>query len=437
MFTYCLVTKGRREYLPSILESLEIALQSEDVQVIVIDNGCPDDISKLLSGWCGTGDKRKHYVRFDINDTSPPRIWHMLRNFEVQWLNFPGDDDVIHPDFLEDARVLIGKEKNLTAIASSMRIIDSRGKPTGQIRQPLEYFDDHVQYLASSFHQPPFLFPGLFINFSKITMPLPYSRYIFDWWLSLNLVSLGQIASTSKISIDYRVHGDQESALAPSRRKYFEAQVILSRFIQAEVFQRFLFQLSDEDRLRFWKLLADHGPIYGDVVYGKALMLQLSVLIADSMSDATHSSDLLGMFAAANGTFLRSGEANVFLSAKYSDISTSGSNFRLTPGEGTCTELVELINATQDFNLQAMNFIVGCRHSRTKTQFTAECNQIKVSPHGVLDLLIVQITERLEMDGALDFKISPTERKIIGFLRTLKNSIPPNLVSVVRKVINR
>ena len=437
MFTYCLLTKGRREYLPSILKSLESALQSSDVQVIVMDNGCPKDVSKMLSDWCGTAGERKHYVRFDINDPSAPRVWNMLRNFEVRWVSFPGDDDVIHPEFLQDARSLIGQTKELTAIASSMRIIDSDGNPTGQVREPLEYFGDRIQYLASSFHEPPFLFPGLFINFNKITMPLPNSRYIFDWWLSLNLISLGSIASTSKISIDYRVHGDQESALAPNRRKYIEAQVILSRFIQGEVFQELLSELSDTDKFEFWKLLAARGPIYGDAECGRALMLSLSILIADSMNDSTSSANLLGMFAAANGAFLRLGESNSFLSSTYSNIAMPGSNFRLMAADGTCSELTQLTVAMNCVDNESRCFTVGCQHSKRSAQFKVDCDLLEKSPEGLLDLLIVQITKKLEMSGALDFKITPVERRILSLLRSLKMFFPTHFISILRKRISK
>jgi hypothetical protein len=422
--------------LPNILESLESALQSSDVQVIVMDNGCPKDVSKMLSDWCGASGERKHYVRFDINDPSAPRVWNMLRNFEVRWVSFPGDDDVIHPEFLQDARALIEQTKELTAIASSMRIIDSDGNPTGQVREPLEYFGDRVQYLASSFHEPPFLFPGLFINFNRITMPLPNSRYIFDWWLSLNLISLGSIVSTPKISIDYRVHEDQESALAPNRRKYFEAQVILSRFIREEVFQNFLSGLSDADKIEFWKLLATRGPIYGDAEYGRALMLSLSILIADSMNDSTSSANLLGMFAAANGAFLRSGESNSFVSSRYPNISMSGSNFRLTTVDGTCSELTQITTTMKFVEGESRCFTVGCQHSTRSAQFKVDCSLIERSPEGLLDLLIVQMTEKLEMSGALDFKITPIERRILSLLRSLKKFFPTHFISILRKGIS-
>jgi hypothetical protein len=437
MFTYCLVTKGRREYLPSILKSLENVLESSDVQVIIVDNGCPMEISEVLSDWCAKAGERKHYVRFDLNDTAPSRVWNILRKFEVEWITFPGDDDVIHPEFLQDARNLIGQNKELTAIASSMRIIDSDGSPTGQVREPLEYFGDRVQYLASSFHEPPFLFPGLFINFSKITMPLPNSRYIFDWWLSLNLISLGTIVSSSKISIDYRVHGDQESALAPARRKYFEAQIILSRFIQGEVFQKFLSQLSEVDKFKFWKLLAARGPIYGDAEYGRALMLPLTIMIADSMNDSADSANLLGVFAAESGAFLRSGESNTFLSSKYSNYSVSDGNFRLAAVDGTCSKLVQLTKTMKFVDTESRCFTVGCRHSKTSAQFKADCNLFEISPEGILDSLIVQITENLEMSGALDFKVTPVERRIISLLRSLKKLLPSYFVSLLRKRISR
>jgi hypothetical protein len=437
MFTYCLVTKGRREYLPSILKSLENALESSDVQVIIVDNGCPMDISEILSKWCAKADERKHYVRFDVNDTSPPRVWNMLRKFEVEWITFPGDDDVIHPEFLQDARDLIGQDKELAAIASSMRIIDSTGHPTGQVREPLEYLGDRIQYLASSFHEPPFLFPGLFFNFRKIVTPLPNSRYIFDWWLSLNLISLGTIAISSKISIDYRVHEDQESALAPNRRKYFEAQIILSRFIQDEVFQNLLSQLSKVDKFKFWKALAARGPIYGDVEYGGSIMLTLTIMIADSMSDSTDSANLLGMFAAESGIFLRSGESNTLLSHKYSNYSVSDGNFRVATAEGTCSKLVQLTKTMNFVDQESTSFTVGCQHSKTSAEFKVDCNLFEISPEGLLDSLIVQITENLELSGALDFKVTPIERRILSLLRSLKKYFPSYFVSTLRKGISK
>lgn len=437
MFTYCLVTKGRPDYLLNILDSLDTALRSPDVQVIVVDNGCPDDISEVLAKWCNPQGGKKHYLRFDTNDPSAPRVWSALKDFEIDWLTFPGDDDVVHPEFLEHARTLIRSQKDLTAIASSMRIINSDGIPTGLTRMPLEFLGDRVTYLASSFHEPPFLFPGLFVNFSKVAFPLPNSRYVFDWWLALNLISLGPVLSTSEVSIDYRVHADQESFLAPNRRKYFEAQVIFTRFIQGKDFQEFLIQLSDSEKFRFWKSLADRGPIYGDVEHGKALMLALTVMIADSMTDSTSSANLLGMFAGANGAFLRSGESKALLSSKYLDSTFLGSNFRLTTIDGTCSELVSFADSMEVVDDEAIHFTFGCQHSASTGQFKADCKLFQTSPESAIDLLVVQITEKLEMSGTFDFKITPAERRILELLRSLKLFLPSNFAIKVKRGLVR
>jgi hypothetical protein len=267
--------------------------------------------------------------------------------------------------------------------------------------------------------------------------PLPNSRYIFDWWLSLNLISLGTIASSSKISIDYRVHEGQESALAPNRRKYFEAQIILSRFIQDEVFQNLLSQLPKVDKLKFWKALAARGPIYGDAVYGRAIMLPLTIMIADSMSDSTDSANLLGMFASESGTFLRSGESNTLLSHKYPNYLVSNGNFRLATVDDTCSKLIQLTKTMKCADNESTCFTVGCQHSKTSTEFKVDCNLFEVSPEGLLDSLIVQITENLEMSGALDFKVTPVERRILSLLRSLKKYFPSHFVSTLRKGVSK
>ena len=233
-FTYCLVTKGREEFLPLSLAPLKTVLLNADVEVIIVDNGCSAEVSEMLRMWCA--ETQAKYLRFDLNSPAAPRIWAALKNFDIDWITFPGDDDVICPEFLIPARAIISNDNRLTAIAGSMRIIDSVGNRTGQVRNPLNLNEDKVENIARSLHQPPFLFPGLFIKFDAITMPLPNSRYIFDWWLSLNLICVGNTSTTKEIAIDYRVHKSQESTIAPSRRKYFEAQVVLWRFIDGYEF---------------------------------------------------------------------------------------------------------------------------------------------------------------------------------------------------------
>ena len=435
MFTYCLVTKGRRDYLPSTLNALKVALQQSDVQVIVVDNGCPEDVSMILSDWCSAAGNKAHYVRFDVNDTSAPRVWNMLRTFDIDWITFPGDDDIIRPEFLQSARERISHSPDANLIASSMRIIDSNGTPTGRERRPSEFHGDRAQYLANALYEPPFLFPGIFIKFNSVTMPLPQSRYIFDWWLSLNLIALGPIVTTEEISIDYRVHSDQESALAPNRRKYFEAQIVISRFLESDIFGNYLLEMTDNQKFEFLGLILKKTPIYGDLEFGKTLQNSLSLKVIDSMEDPERSSDFMGMFAALRGVLLREGEIRTLLATTHSGTQISKANFRFSLTDRTCEFLIQYLSAKQFEKNPLPTFLVGCPHSSGSGHYLIDCEEFRLNPVATVDSLIVRITESLEFDGYYEFKLSPIERVLIARIRTVKNLVPSILINRIKNLL--
>ncbi len=434
-FTYCLVTKGREEFLPLSLEPLKAVLLNADVEVIIVDNGCSVEVSEMLRGWCV--ETQAKYLRFDLNSPAAPRIWAALKSFDIDWITFPGDDDVINPEFLISARDIISNDNQLTALAGSMRIIDSVGNRTGQVRNPLNLAGDKVENLARSLHQPPFLFPALFIKFDAITMPLPNSRYIFDWWLSLNLICVGNTSTTKDIAIDYRIHKSQESTIAPSRRKYFEAQVVLWRFIDGHEFEAFLSHLSDNEKRRFWNEIYLSGPIYGDPEFGAALRLKLIVKLVDSMKDHTLAGLLLGEHAASVGTFLRSGEIGAWLNVSDSLVSIHAPNFDLAVAVGSCESIFRFAGTPHKPNSNGPSFLIGCIHSKVACDYLVDCAHCDESPEETLELLIVEITDSLEKNGSLDFKISNTERKLIDGLRRFKTRIPRGLIQGFRNSIER
>ena len=435
MFTYCLVTKGRRDYLPDTLNALSVALQQKDVQVIVVDNGCPDDVSLMLSDWCYTAGDKARYVRFDVNDTSAPRVWNMLRNFDIDWITFPGDDDIVLPEFLSTAREHIARNAEVNVIASSMRIIDSQGSVTGHERHPLEFVGDRAEYLANALHEPPFLLPGMFIRFNSLTMPLPQSRYIFDWWLSLNLIALGPIFTTKEVSVNYRVHGEQESALAPNRRKYFEAQVVLSRFLESDIFDNFMRGLSDKQKHEFIVSLFNRGPIYGDLEFGNTLRINLSLKVIDSMSDSVNSSNLMGELAALNGVLLREGELRTFQASIYEGNQDTKANFCLSAVDGTCGDLVQYVSTFLSDKSLLPTFLIGCAHSRLTPAYLVDCDAFRLSPTSTVDSLIVRITETLEITGEYEYKLSPFERNLVNRLRSVKRLVPGGLINLIKSLL--
>jgi hypothetical protein len=423
-FTYCLVTKGRPNYLLEALASLREVLCNPDVQVVIIDNGCPVSTSQMLQSWCLEYGDRAIYIRFDVNQTAAPRVWAALRELSIDWITFPGDDDVVCSDFLSAAREMSDKNKSLTAISASMRIIDSFGKPTGQIRTPMKFEGNRVQFLANSLHQPPFLFPALFIKFDAVAMSLPSSRFIFDWWLSLNLISLGNIVTTDTSAINYRIHDGQESAAAPARRKYFEAQVVLSRFINSIEFENFLGNLSDGEKLSFCSSLQMKSPIYGDLEFGSTLLFNIILKVADSMVDSNLAADLIGQYAAVGGTFLRAGEISSFLAPNQHDVANNSRNFDFRIVEGSCEQFLPLEENFVGDRREMPSFSIGCKHAKASPQYLLDCNLGNISVYEVADSLILKITTDLEVDGVYDYKISNTERVIVTLFRKLKSKVP-------------
>ena len=432
--TYCLITKGRPEFLDKCLDSLEVVVREKDVRVIIFDNGCPQNVSKRLFEWCERSGNRAHHIRLEINTTDAQRFWTYLKEFDIDWITFPGDDDIVRPDFIQVVRDLTKANPQLTTIASSMNLIDSEGASMGRIRNPSEYSGDNIQYLASSLHEPPFLFPALFFRFNPSLMPLPKTRYVFDWWLSLSLIQEGSMMTTPEISINYRVHKNQESALAPSRRKILEAYLVLTRFIQTDAFRNYVVSLSDENKLKFWKAIAAKTPIYGDTEFGMALFYYMSILIADSMETPEAAVEIFGSLAANRGTYLRAGELASFVAPNFASLDDTQPNFSISIARGSCPQITALSKSGKEKgSFEIPTFKVGCRHSSSRSSFLVDCDLIVSSQGQVLDALIVQLTQRMENTGILDFKISPIERNLLRMFRVQKSKLPSTPFRIIRE----
>jgi hypothetical protein len=437
MITYCVVTKGRRDFLPSALKALSSALDFQGVNVVIIDNGCPADISESLKRWCAQYSNRAHFLRFDDNETGPTRVWVALQKMDIEWITFPGDDDVVNPVFLELLTTEIRENPNLIAVAASMRIIDSSGTLTGEIRRPADFSGLIPSYLAGAFSEPPFLFPALFFKFKALETKVPASRYVFDWWLSLSLISMGAFKVTNSIAIDYRVHQGQESAVAPSRRKYFEAQIILSRFIDSIAFNEFISRSTPEDISIFWSALKTNRPIYQDREFGNYLMTLLGEKLANCTGDIVQANRILGELANTSGVLLRPGEMRSLSNRELNSASLKHANFQITLAEETCPRISSLIVELGVHLKAETNFTIGCKHSNKPYEFLIVCEKMIEDPGLWLDNLIVRITKKMEIEGKFSFTISPSEKLFIAAGRRIKVKLPHVLIKRVKGVTSR
>ena len=96
--TICLITKGREQYLHSILVSLEEALQYEDVSVFIVNNGADSFVTELLEKWSSERNN-VGYTRLANNDSRPSTYWKVVRESVIGWVTLPSDDDIFVPKY--------------------------------------------------------------------------------------------------------------------------------------------------------------------------------------------------------------------------------------------------------------------------------------------------------------------------------------------------
>lgn len=437
MLTYCLVTKGRIEFLTETLEALKSVLQFPEVQVVVIDNGCPESVSQIIKSWCTARSHGVKYLRFEINDPTAGQVWSQLKAIGVDWVTFPGDDDLVEAEFISEFYRLLSKEPDVVAIASSLRIIDAYGNQTGEIRNPNLNSNSNFINLAHAFSEPPFLWPGLFFRLGAVNENIPSSRYVLDWWVSLNLVASGRILTSPNCGVSYRVHDGQESALAPSRRKYLEAELWICDFLDSITFMRFIEGLEFESLISFWESARDFGPIYRNSDFGFRVLKHMGTRISNINSNLTLKAKILGDLALICGVLIKPGELGFF---DKDLVPSEASNFGFLVQTGSCESINCLASAKKNLGetSSAFNSIsIGCKHAKKGNFILIPCNLDFDNESLCTDSVIRIITDKLEFDGVLDFSVSPNEKRLICLIRKLKRSVPHLLVRFLKVIVNR
>jgi glycosyltransferase involved in cell wall biosynthesis len=231
--TICLVTKGREQYLDQILSSFEPLLNDDAIEFLIIDNGTPVGIRERLNHWGYLNPNCVKIIRLETNDSRPSTFWNKVVEEGADWTVFPSDDDEFRPEIIAAWRSAIHRNSELVGFAASAEVMNANGSLTGEKLEPsARRFQSTLDQLASALHEPPFLWPSLFIRVSKLPIVVPNSRYAFDWWIGINLLIAGEVETTDMVGINYRVHVEQESFLAPLRRKYFEAEFWVDDFLR-------------------------------------------------------------------------------------------------------------------------------------------------------------------------------------------------------------
>ena len=433
--TICLITKGRIEYLEPLLSSLEGVFRYDWVKVLVILNGADQTISGRISDW---GKARENViVEFkEENDVRASILWPLIRKHTDGWCIFISDDDLFNFEILPSWQETVSSDQNLVAVSTLAKVIDSEGSETGEIRQSTLPGDlNQIESIALSLHQPPFSWPTLFFDISKLPDEIPNSRYAFDWWVGIHLVMKGKITHLHEYSIRYRSHPLQESNLATQKRKNFDTFVWFDSIIDSKVFKEWLFGLNELEKRILWTSCLAKPPIYGDPIYSALILNKLRLQIGGMVSPADKAK-LLGEFALTNGVLLKNQELRTLMSESFNNIATE-SNIRVELVGGTCgatSEIEKLFSS-----LESKVYFIGCNHSQKKLSkaIIIDCDiLLNKSTDIVADLILVLITDRLERSGEINFTLTPKEKILLRIIRKMRSSLPNPIRNLVRKVLS-
>ena len=432
--TICLVTKGRENYLTSVLASFEKFLSTSEVEVLLIDNGCDITSKRILDEWRFKFPSQVFYSRLEVNSSAPIHFWEILKEFAPDWVLLPGDDDKLVFEIYDEWRKELEFNPELNAFASSAQIIDSSGKLLKQIRKPpLIGLFEGIESLAHSLHEAPFFWPGLFFKFGQIPEKIVNSRYVFDWWVSLHLVLSGNFKVTESIGVQYRVHSNQESFQSSNRRKFFEGFNMLTSFIKSNEFECWIRKLSDSDKIKLISSIEKIRPIYSQEYFYLPIVKEISNVIIKNSSSEFLRLEIAEKYLLSGGVFTKRNDLSNLFNGLLDSPQSSPGNFALACIPGTCEKLMQteiVFNKVSDAIIE-----IYCRHSKpAKGAIFVDCKKInELSNVEISDKIILLINQEYEFRGDFNFTVTPKERYLI----TLTRAIRPNLPGFIKGLFNR
>lgn len=431
--TVFLVTKGREKFLDEILNSFE-RLFEYDVDFLILDNGAPKSIGVKLKSWQQKNSDRIKLVRFEDNDSRFSPQWDVIRENNVDWVVCPSDDDVIRMEIIAKWETALSDNPDMVGFASSAAIMNENGELTGEVIRPSSSnFSSSTNRIAAGFYEPPFHWPCLFMRVSKLPLHTPPSRYAYDWWLGLQLLIAGEVVTSDSIGINYRVHPQQESFLAPLRRKYFEAHIWIDRLASSKEFIAWVKALTDSERIRFWDQLLTSYPIYGDSDFSRPILTSVFHALMESCDNSQTAMIIANKYAFSSGVFIKNGEVKNLISQLPPLSEIAKGNINITSAPNACQKIRSVC---QYFNYQMgyQNYLISCTHSsRSNDSILIECEKLYDHMDEInSDLVISQVTEYLENNGKIRFVVTSGEKLIIKIFRKFKNRIPKVLRDYLR-----
>jgi hypothetical protein len=248
----------------------------------------------------------------------------------------------------------------------------------------------------------------------------------------------GTVVTSESIGVNYRVHPQQESFLAPLRRKYFEAHIWINDLANSADFFDWVQSLSDPERVRFWDLLLNSLPIYGDTDFSRPILNTIYMSLVRTSSSTQTAFLLANRYAFSAGVLLKDGEVKNLISQLPSLPNTMKGNINVVTAPNVC-DRVKFACGEISSESAIHHYVVSCIHSQKPTGAIAiECNSMHENLSEInADLIVGQITEFLEKSGTLSLVITSGEKILIQTFRKWKKRMPKFLRIYLRALKSR
>ncbi|MGO1002313.1 glycosyltransferase family 2 protein [Lysobacter sp. CA196] len=218
--TVVLCTYNGLRYLPAQLDSL-LAQQRLPDRIVVADDASTDATWALLGEFAARAGERG--IEVDLH-RNPANLGY-LRNFEAA-LRRAGDgvvflcdqDDVWHPNKLQDFLESFRRRPALTVLHGDSRLVDGEGRELGQrMFQTLEIADWELAAVHGGGGFDVLLRRNIVTGATMAmrrhlldrALPIP-DGWVHDEWLALIAAATGEIDCIEAPTVDYRQHGGNQ-----------------------------------------------------------------------------------------------------------------------------------------------------------------------------------------------------------------------------------
>ncbi|WP_200332403.1 CDP-glycerol glycerophosphotransferase family protein [Leucobacter sp. L43] len=221
------------EYLPDFLLSLdEQAQDADDLEVIFVVDGCPEDSEAILREWAERSPILSTISITENGGVSRARN-HGLGLARGDWVSFPDPDDELAPSYLEEVRRAIAQNNDVTLVAT--RLVQCNAQKTRVLNHPLDFryangsrvvdLNESTDFLQIAVHTAFFrreVLSNSGVSFDPRLKVLEDGKFVAEYLLAARSTS---VFVCSEAHYYYKVRRDGTSALQKSAQNLFERYV--------------------------------------------------------------------------------------------------------------------------------------------------------------------------------------------------------------------